>query len=382
MDKLREATAKALRRPVNDSQWAWLKDNADFGYAEMLLRDEGAQYLASVLRDAQRRTPNTPSGRVPVEVRDAAFNARTDALSAIFAEHAAHESDVEMFRRRMLPRLDAEAMRAYGRGGPHPGVALLGEEAVEPWIRDQYDHLSETGDGEDEIRRLIGGWTQGSELPVVDLQYVHSGAGRLLTVPRSGCLGDLQKYSEKLASRYRWHPAWAANFILTGTEPLVATYAVSAQLRLGAVDSVSTRITLELDPTLSVKQVAELYAGIRGQLAPETPRRLQALKSYRLAEHVGPHLEQVATNSKPEGHRGRPRKTTPPGGVLYYVRPGGGHTWRSLMCEWNQMYADRGEDGSSWRYGELSNFTKDVLEIMDRLMNPRWGMKNLPRRSR
>jgi hypothetical protein len=263
-----------------------------------------------------------------------------------------------------------------------PGYELLAEDDVATWVLEKYNADSETGNGEDTIKELISSSRPGAESPVIDLQYVDGGTVRILTVARCGHLGDLTRLSEKLAKRYRWHPAFATLFVLTGAEPVISTFAASAQVRYGMRDAPTTRVTLTFDPFLSVERVAELYAELRGRLEPDPARRAQSLKAYRLAEHVGPHVTQYPATSTPPGRRGRPRKTDPPSEIVWYIDPVGAHTWSSLRRSWNQRYAEQGEDGAPWKYRELSNFTKDAQEVLKRLLDPQWGLRDLPCRER
>lgn len=380
VDKLREAFAAARRRPVNDTVWQWLTDMGYVEDAEQMSLAQGAQYLKRKWREMQQVVASDSGAPISLEPRDAAFNARGDALAAIFAAWAAHESDVDWFRRDALRRFDAAALTAWARGGPHPGFELLAEDEVAEWILERYNAASETGNGEDYIKKLILGMQFGSESPVVDLQYVDGGSVRILTVPRRGSLGDLARLSEKLAKRYRWHPAWAAQFVLTGAEPVVSTFSASAEVRYGTGDAATTRVTLSLDPFLPVERVAELYAALRARLEPQPARRAQSLRAYRLAEHVGPHVTLYPTSATPQGRRGRPRRTDPPGGLVWYIDPVGGHTWSSLRRSWNNRYTDCGEDGTSWIYSELSNFTTEAQDVLKRLLDPQWSLRDLPSR--
>jgi hypothetical protein len=123
--------------------------------------------------------------------------------------------------------------------------------------------------------------------------------------------------------------------------------------------------------------VAELYSDLRAQLQPHPARRTQSLKAYRLAQHVGPHVQRYPANPAQVQRRGRPRKTA--GGVVWYTDPIGGHTWTTLLHSWNEHYPGQGEDGKDWKYEQRSNFTRDAQDALARLLDPQWGLRMLPR---
>jgi hypothetical protein len=378
VDKLRAELAKARRRPVGDGVWRYLEEMGFVGEAEQMPLAKGGEYLKEQWRRAQQAVGSDSGVPISLELRDAAFNARADALAAIYAAWAAENSGVQWFRQHSLRRADPDAMMAWIQGGPQPGYELLAEDDVAGWVLAQYRSASATGDGADKLKELISTWKPGTESPVVHLEYVDGDMLRKLTVPRRGTLGDLEKLSVELAKKYRWHPAFATLFVLTGAEPLVSTFSASAEVRYGIDNAATTRVTLSLDPFLSIDRVTEIYAEVRRRLEPEPARRAQSLRAYRLAQHVGPHVMQYSATSAVPGRRGRPRKTDPPGGIVWYIDPIRGQTWSSLRQSWNQKYPDQGEDGTSWKYSELSNFTKEAQEVLLRLLDPQWGLRRLP----
>lgn len=84
--------------------------------------------------------------------------------------------------------------------------------------------------------------------------------------------------------------------------------------------------------------------------------------------------------TEPPPGPGRPRRTKPPGGVVWYARPAGGQTWSSLRRSWNERYPDRGEDGTDWKCTQPQNFARDAQDVLQRLLDPRWGLKAPPTR--
>ncbi|MEY9966606.1 hypothetical protein ABIA33_004671 [Streptacidiphilus sp. MAP12-16] len=100
--------------------------------------------------------------------------------------------------------------------------------------------------------------------------------------------------------------------------------------------------------------------------------RAQALRSYRLAEHVGPHLLHHPVNTRDAERRGRPRKADPPGSFVYYVEPVD-CTWQDLRHAWNTRCPGAGDDGKLWRHDRQSNFTRDAQQAFLRLLDPQWS---------
>ena len=69
-------------------------------------------------------------------------------------------------------------------------------------------------------------------------------------------------------------------------------------------------------------------------------------------------------------------QTSAPGptGLAQFIDPVPGYSWSALRHEWNTKYGDVTEDGRSWRYEHLSNFTRDAQEALRRLLDPGWRM--------
>lgn len=382
-DRLREELVRVRRgRVVSDRLWQYLLDEGRVQDAEdeaTTLR-ERAEYLHDKVQAME--TAVRPGEGDAVELRtpgDVTTRARIDALSAIYAAWAAQ--DAKWFRTRQLMRLDdPAAVKAYYRSsGPHPGCALLDEDGATEWITAKLQALVPGGDVNQHVRDLLQRHQPGGPDPVVHLDLLVDGLPRQQTVPRLGVLGELAQLSQKLSDHYRWHPAWATQFVLTGITPTVLTHTASAQIRYGPSGAAGTRVTLTVDPALTPQQVAELYGQIRTAMQPEPPHRAQALRSYRLAEHVGPHLRHHPDMPQHGKRRGRPRRSDPPGGLVYYTSPVG-CTWQDLRRSWNERYPDVGDDGKTWRYDSQSNFTRDAQDAYLRLLDPQWSRVGEKRR--
>jgi hypothetical protein len=407
--KLRDELGKERRRPVSDELWEYLEDQGRVADAEAKdSLEEGVKYLKDFLKAFQTALDSDRGTTVVLDgPRDALTQARVNALSKIFAAWAEHDTDVDMLRRRALMRQDADAIRTWAAGGPHPGYQLLAEDAVSAWLLERHNAAAPTGNGdtyipelllqqrrlvpeiesillqcqlEPEIAALLRQSRLTVESRIIDLQYVDHDRPRILTVLRRSTLGELAELGEKLSDRYRWHPAWAVNYVLTGACPIVSIYSASAQVYYGMESAATTRVTLTLDPFLPPQQVADLYASLRARLQPEPPRRAQSLRSYHLAAHVGPHIIRYPADPAQVKRRGRPRKTAP-GGFAYYIDPVG-CTWQDLRHSWNVRYAAVGEDGASWRYDRSASFINHSKEALDRLLDPHWGLETLRQHGR
>ena len=93
---------------------------------------------------------------------------------------------------------------------------------------------------------------------------------------------------------------------------------------------ISSRINMEIDPTLTPEEVAERYKRLRASLIGARYRSMSE-KHLRLAEFYGGH--------KPEGT-----------------------TWTALMDKWN-----RSQD-PGWEYNRFEAFARDCTQAWQRLM--------------
>jgi hypothetical protein len=272
-----------------------------------------------------------------------------------------------------LVRHDTPEFLAYlKRRGPHPDYELLRPDGVAAWINDQHDRIADHGDGDEHVRQLVMSQRLHEPSLTTTLRYVRGNRENALTVDVRSPLGKLAEVAEKLASRYRWAPSQATDFVLTGRMPEVLMYTGSAQIRYGIDSSAATRVTMALDPSLTPEQVAGIYARLRAKLHEDPPRSL-SLKYCRLAEHVGPHVQFYAQEPGKVRRTGR-RPTPGPTGLAQFIDPVPGYSWATLHWDWNAKHADPAEKTWSWRYEHLSNFTRDAQSALTRLLNPGWRM--------
>ena len=151
---------------------------------------------------------------------------------------------------------------------------------------------------------------------------------RRIPVRHGGVLDRLRVVSDYLARRFTWQEAQASMFVLTGISPVLSS--LRGGIRMAFSQPVSSRISMEIDPTLTPQEVANEYKRLRASLIG-TRYRSMSEKHLRLAEFYGGH--------KPEGT-----------------------TWAALMIKWNESQ-DRG-----WEYVRFESFARDCKQAWHRLM--------------
>jgi hypothetical protein len=358
-----------LGEEVTDYVWDTLVGNDDVQDLELGLIKVPelavkARRLAAVLYGPAERpeTDEPDQSRLP-QVSEAT-RARIDALSAIYAAWASAQPEVRRFRDTILARTCA-AMSLIPGGTD----GLLADDQVDHWVR--WCLQAEAGDGVDPrsyVMKLIATWVEHGPRPVADLWWVADRQEKGQGVDVRGPLGQLAELAEKLADRYRWRPSGATMLVLAGWTPEVFVYTGSAQIRRGHL-AAGTRVTMTLDPALSPDEVAGIYDRLRRRFHPAPPPRTQALRRYRLAEYVGPHV-QMRTDV-PSSRTGPGRRLAPdPTGMAFFIDPANGHTWESLRAGWNRLHGDHAD----WAYtpANISNFTRDAKTAVIRLLFPRW----------
>ena len=155
---------------------------------------------------------------------------------------------------------------------------------------------------------------------------------RRIPVRHGGALDRLRVVSDSLARRFTWKDAQAATFVLTGMSPQLSS--LRGGIHMALSQPISSRINMEIDPTLTPEEVAERYKKLRARLVGARYRSMSE-KHLRLAEFYGGH--------KPEGI-----------------------TWAALMNQWNRSQ-DRG-----WEYDRFETFARDCKQAWRRLMGRDW----------
>ena len=255
---------------------------------------------------------------------------RFQILSDLIAHQAAAEKGVILFRRQHLTE------------------RLLKREEVVEWIARQAEedgpasrHVRFPIPGDHELTRRNGRFIIEPPLTISDIPPATQFEVELLSyashehksdefvpVRHGGTLDRLRMLSKSLARRYAWQEAQATTFVLTGKTPLLSGLRGGFRMRFG--QPFASRITMDIDPTLTPEEVAEQYKKLRARLIG-TRYRSMTEKHLRLAEFYGGH--------KPEGT-----------------------TWVALMDKWNHSQK------KNWRYNRFEAFARDCKQAWHRLM--------------
>jgi hypothetical protein len=297
----------------------------DVQQGEMSIRELAAKHgeFCTVLKAQGVRRPRQR------EAHDLPPDARLDVLSDILSERAAQEPGVLAFRESIL------------------GGSLLAWDDVDAWIKAQgkkdgpaTQYLSvavpdgyqlrqaETGliltEPPLTVSQEAAGWdvkTRLLEYGVPDDPWTR----RVPTKVR-GVLDELRTLSEHLAKSYGWQPSQASVFVLTGLPVQLSRGRVTISHRFPY--KMTGRLTLELDPRVSPREVLALYRKHRRELLGGT---------YKPMDRK--HLELAR---------------------FYEARKKG--TWQERMAEWNGQQRE-----SAWHYTDWRNFRRDCVQAWERL---------------
>jgi hypothetical protein len=354
---------------IDDLVWETLDSNGDvedlqLGLTTVAQLAAKARQLAIVLsRPAGRPTRDEP-GKAELPQASEATRARIDALSAIYAAWAGSEPEVQRFRDRVL--IGNCAMMGMA---PASVAGLLAGDQVDRWVRWCFQADADGGDPQEHVLTLVARRPPNSRRPIADLWWIADGRELGQGVDVRGPLGQLAKLADTLTERYRWRPSESTMFVLTGTTPEVRVYVGSAEIRPSDYMAAGTRVTMTLDPALSLDEVAGIYDRLRRRFHEGSPPRYQAVRRYRLAEHVGPHVQMhTGTPDSRIGPGRRPRSG--PAGLVFFIDPVDPHTWENLRVSWNRLYGN--EPGWGYTRKNISNFSRDAQTALTRLLFPGW----------
>lgn len=142
-------------------------------------------------------------------------------------------------------------------------------------------------------------------------------------------LEELRTISVQLAAFYGWDEAEAALFVLTDRPPTVRRAACSIQVDPST--PARARVTLTIDPTMTVEEVAFRYRHVQGLVLGSRHRELSV-------KHIA--LAKWEIERSPE------------------------KTWSENMRDWNHAHPE-------WAYRHHANFARDCLRARDHLLNPK-----------
>ena len=255
---------------------------------------------------------------------------RLQILSDLTARQAATEKSVIAFRQQYL---------AEGLLKRQEVVGWITDKAAEEGPASRYLRVP-IPDGHEPIRRngrivtepplTISDRISAIQVEVELLSYTSPDDQwvRKIPVKHGGTLDKLRVVSKALARRYTWSEALATVFVLTGKSPLLSS--LRGGIRMVFNQHISSRISMEIDPTLTPDEVAERYKKLRSSFIGVRYRSMSE-KHLRLAEFYG--------GQKPEGT-----------------------TWIALMDKWNRSQR-RG-----WEYNRFETFARDCKQAWGRLM--------------
>ena len=326
-DEIRAALARRLGHEPEEEVWGRLVEEdyvrevwegtAEIDYLEEKYREFNR--ISRPLLQPQKSAIDSGLRRIRLQI-----------LSGLTARQAANEKSVITFRRQYLTggllKLE-EVVEWITRQATEDGPASTYLRVAIP---DGYELVRRNGRVITEPLLTISNPTSVTKVEAELLSYTspEDQWARWISVKHGGTLDSLRVVSKALARRYTWWEAHATVFVLTGIIPLLSS--LRGGVRVAYNQPISSRITMEIDPTLTPEEVAQHYKKLRASLIGARYRSMSE-KHMRLAEFYRGH--------KPEGT-----------------------TWTALMDEWNRSQ-DR-----SWGYSRFETFARDCKRAWERLM--------------
>lgn len=368
-DDIRSQVSEALSYDVPNKLWTYLLKER---YIEELLAGERtlAQLMQHVdkmtdifsplaLRATGAKRARTEEDHIRMRSAD---DSRYKAIEALVARDAASRPDVRAFRQQVLgghqlepedviPWLDRQALadgqsdlwiiNARVAAADRDKVPAAWQQTLEQMAQDSrrrpkpFTVTVEVGPAPGRIVRQVG-WRMLRCKVAVDASSPFVYQGIYQTAVKAGGVCDrLRRLARRLAVSCSWTEASAANFVLTGGQPVVAQ--IKWKMRLAKRLPVSSRIILTIDPSVKPSEVAECYTFYRQQFLTAKARKL----SYKHVE-----LARFAT-SRPTNE-----------------------TWAARMEAWNQAQTD---EHPTWRYSRATNFARDARQAEKRLLYPAYS---------
>lgn len=320
---LKARLAKALRSRDIENLWVFLKEDR---HVEEVL--DGYQSFAGFLKTARRikRAGQSKRSSGPTVGRGGPppGESRAWALSTLVAAVAEREEPVIKFRDEVL------------KG------STIARSDVAYWIENHWEKkLPMTRDltvtvEDSDVEYDDAGWirlkTGASRYRLVQatarvLEYAGAEGGGVLRVGvrAYGELDRLRRLSEFLARHYRWQPAQATIFVLTGVVPLIARIRTTTDMV--SADPWADRVVLDIDPAESSDEVASAFTRAVRTNRPVRNRPLKE-KHARLAVHAFVECADLP--------------------------------WKQRTARWNASHPD-------WACSE-ANYRRDALDARNRLL--------------
>lgn len=335
--RLRDLLGTQLRIDVSEELWNYLDE---YGFvADALGQNDPLRFLEGEARKiiaagtvGMRRTAKAPQEGLSTPAAPSPGQEHAWALSQIAAVEASADPEVQRFR------------------STHLTDGLIPWTEFESWIAQQNQDddpvrvdLTVTVP-RDSIEAVSGGsWRLSPPLEVMDGWHVTSRTlayavpdsdwVQRIGVTANGLPDKLARLARSLAPHYGWRDAAAAVFIVCGVTPLIARvrYTTSPlRVRHGRSHSWASRITLDLDPSVTNEEICEIFTKLRKEQSP-TPRRTMSSKHAVLAGFAGAQ------------HRDKP--------------------WSERHRLWNTEHPQ-------WAYPQQSNFRRDTIRALHRMQHP------------
>jgi hypothetical protein len=292
------------------------------------------------LSDYTRGAFNEPTERAGEDTSFEEGDRRLSALASIIAVEA------ERF----------EAVREFRRTHLESGLLLPTE--IEAWI--------------EELSGVEGFPSEGDLL-----QYFGQHRVRSVRVQPGGVLDSLRRASRLLQTTYDWTPSQAVLFVLSGTDVDIPKARISVR-RVRPFTALS-RITIDVDPRTSPREVQRLYSAARRDLRKGGDKDISA-KHAALAVFAA---EQGLPSSEPpavavRSVRPQDALTEAKAGIRIMLDMSGDklpvpvarRRWPELLAIWNGQVRE-----PDWAYkndNRVNDFARDVRAAWERVTGRPW----------
>jgi hypothetical protein len=311
-DLTRLAIDACLDAPLSDGEWRLLENQ---GWSAQIRDRRRTPGQAAATVEQWRDAVAGPAPRL--RGVDVPASLRAEAVSHLIAVEARKTEQVVEFRTRVLrdKLLQPEQVDRW------LGLLARRQEA-KPWAR-IYVSTEEA-----EVGVVPIGTSNLIERGFDTLDYLVPGSERVhhVLVSSKGILGWLRWLSNWLCQQYRWEPVHATMFILTDAVPPIpeSHYKVDSRRAVPAL----TRVVMTIDPTMSPREVTNLYRQIRFRYFGRrhrsmTPKHVELAKFWSTQDQTA--------------------------------------TWKDLMTEWNKQHR-------RWAYKREQNFARDCAQARERLL--------------
>jgi hypothetical protein len=303
------------------------------------------------------------------------------ALEQYLAMCAACDADVYRFRKTVLggQTISSEEARKLVDS---PAAGVLSKAAFGVWGIPLLNHTAELVgpetdpvDGGRRYRATIfvdppgisrqvemvtwSGTSQTAKQRLVNLEYPdEEGKVQFIEVWSNSLLGKLREVGEKVSERYRWQPAQAVWFVLTGEIPAVPALTVTRSFPSSMYHH-DTLITVEASPWVSPKTVEKAFRKAQIKTLGSSGGRPLGKRALKLLRFVIERIESLSIEELGQLEEGKKPPGAPKG--LWGLELIAQYPWyrkmpngRRLVREWNETSPKK------WSYGDNTRwFWKD-----------------------